>query len=171
MSLTTAYIGLGSNLGDRRAQIEAALADLGRLGGVEVTAVSRLIETEPVGPSQQSGYLNGAAAIRTTLDPRRLLEAMHAIEASHGRDRANEQRWGPRRLDLDLLLYGQETLDEPGLTVPHPRLHERMFVLGPLSLIAPCAIHPVLGVSVQCLRDRVAARESEYRARTACWEQ
>ncbi len=168
MTPSAAYIGLGSNLGDRRALIEAALADLARLDGVEVTAVSRLIETEPVGPSPQPEYLNGAAALRTTLGPRRLLEAMHAIEASHGRERANEPRWGPRRLDLDLLLYGRRMIDEPGLTVPHPHLHERIFVLEPLSLIAPCALHPVLGVSIQCLRDRVAAQEPEYGAKTAC---
>jgi len=163
-----AYIGLGSNLGDRRALIETAVLELGRLDGVEVIAVSRLIETEPVGPSPQPGYLNGAVAIRTTLAPRRLLEAMHAIEASHGRDRANEPRWGPRRLDLDLLLYGEETIDEPGLTVPHPHMHERIFVLEPLSLIAPGVLHPALRVSIQCLRDRVASQEPEYGAETAC---
>ena len=93
---------------------------------------------------------------------------MQLIETSHGRDRANEPRWGPRRLDLDLLLYGQETIDEPGLTVPHPHLHERIFVLEPLSLIAPRVLHPVLGVSVQCLRNRVAAQEPEYGAKSAC---
>ena len=151
---TTAHIGLGSNLGDRRGLIEAALRTLDGLAGVKVTAVSPLIETEPVGPPGQPGYLNGAAALKTTLGPRELLKAMHALEVSSGRDRQTEQRWGPRRLDLDLLLWGDLVIDEPGLTVPHPRMHERLFVLEPLALIAPGAIHPTLRMSVECLRDR-----------------
>ncbi len=150
----TAHIGLGSNLGDRRGLIEAAIETLDGLAGVKVTAVSPLIETEPVGPSGQPGYLNGAAALKTTLGPRDLLNAMRALEVSCGRDRQTEQRWGPRRLDLDLLLWGDLVIDEPGLTVPHPRMHERLFVLEPLALIAPGAIHPTLRMSVECLRDR-----------------
>ncbi len=150
----TAYIGLGSNLGDRRRLIEAALQELDRLDEVEVTAVSPLIETEPVGPPGQPLYLNGAAALQTLLCPRDLLTAMEALETSGGRDRGTEQRWGPRRLDLDLLLWGDLVIDEPGLTVPHPRMHERLFVLEPLALIAPGAVHPTLRLSVECLRDR-----------------
>ena len=84
----------------------------------------------------------------------KMLKAMHALEVSSGRDRQTEQRWGPRRLDLDLLLWGDLVIDEPGLTVPHPRMHERLFVLEPLALIAPGAIHPTLRMSVECLRDR-----------------
>ena len=151
----TAHIGLGSNLGDRRALIEAAIEALDGLDGIDVTAVSPLLETEPVGPSDQPRFLNGAAALHTTLGPRDLLTAMHALEVSNGRDRVTERRWGPRRLDLDLLLWGDLVIDEPGLTVPHPRMHERLFVLEPLALIAPGAIHPTLRLSIECLRDRL----------------
>ena len=155
MTNATVHIGLGSNLGDRRALIEAALQALTRLDGVEVTAVSPLIETEAVGPPGQPPFLNGAAALHTTLGPRDLLTALQSLEAASGRDRAGERRWGPRRLDLGLLLWGDSVIDEPGLTVPHPRMHERLFVLEPLALIAPGAVHPTLRMSVECLRDRV----------------
>jgi 2-amino-4-hydroxy-6-hydroxymethyldihydropteridine diphosphokinase len=154
MNPASAYIALGSNLGDRRALIEAALDDLRRLETVQVLAVSDLIETAPHGPPGQGSYLNGAAALRTQLAPRDLLETLLAVEAAHGRDRAREKRWGPRRLDLDLLLYGDLVIDEPGLTVPHPRLHERWFVLAPLANIAPAVVHPVLGITIAQLRDR-----------------
>ncbi len=106
--------------------------------------MSRLIETDPQGPPGQERYLNGAVAIDTALPPRGLLEALLAIEAALGRDRASEPRWGSRTLDLDLLLYGDLVLDQEGLRVPHPRLHERAFVLAPLAEIAPEAVHPVL---------------------------
>ncbi len=154
----TVYIGLGSNLGDRRRMIEAALQELDRLDGVEVAAVSPLIETEPFGPPGQPRYLNGAVGLHTMLCPRDLLTAMHELEVSSGRDRHTEQRWGPRRLDLDLLLWGDLVIDEPGLAVPHPRMHERLFVLEPLALIAPGAVHPILRLSVECLRERARSR-------------
>ncbi len=141
---TRAYLGLGSNLGDRRGTIESALAALEAHPEIAVLSVSRLIETAPQGPPGQGPYLNGAAAIDTALSPRGLLEALQAIEAAHGRDRAREVRWGPRTLDLDLLLYGDIVLDQGDLTVPHPRMHERAFVLAPLAEIAPHAVHPVL---------------------------
>ena len=152
MKTATAYISLGSNLGDRRRAIEGAVHDLGATPGVEVVAVSPLIETEPQGPSQPP-YLNAAAGLRTRLSPRRLLEAMLAIEAAHGRDRGRERRWGPRRLDLDLLMFDDLVIDQPGLIVPHPRLHLRSFVLEPLARIAPQAIHPTLGMTIECLCD------------------
>jgi 2-amino-4-hydroxy-6-hydroxymethyldihydropteridine diphosphokinase len=124
--MTLAYVGLGSNLGDREATIRAALDAL-----PGVVAVSRLRETEPVGVMDQPPFLNGAAAVETELPPRELLETLLAIERQLGRER--RERWGPRTIDLDLLLYGAETIDEPGLTVPHPHLHERRFVLEPLA--------------------------------------
>ncbi len=154
----TAYIGLGSNLGDRRQILQSALDALGGQEGIQLVAVSRLIETEPEGPPDQGRYLNGAATILTRLSPRELLRAMLEIEATHGRDRSTETRWGPRRLDLDLLMYEDQIIDEPGLVIPHPRLHQRTFVLGPLAQIAPDTVHPVLGVTIQTLHDeRLAA--------------
>ena len=118
--------------------------------------------------SNQPRFLNAAAALRTVLSARRLLATLHGIEAAHGRDRSREQRWGPRRLDLDLLLYGDLVIAEQGLTVPHPRLHERSFVLHPLAIIAPRVIHPILGVSIECLRDRLAGRGPEYATLSVC---
>lgn len=133
--MTRAFIGLGANLGDREATIRAALDALAEEGGIEVVAVSTLRETEPVGVGPQPLFLNGAAAIETTLTARELLDRLLATEQSFGRTRTPGEH-GPRTLDLDLLLYGDEQIDEPGLTVPHPRLHERAFVLEPLAEIA-----------------------------------
>jgi 2-amino-4-hydroxy-6-hydroxymethyldihydropteridine diphosphokinase len=128
-----AYVGLGSNLGDREATIRGALERLAGADRVEVVAVSTLRETEPVGPvTDQPAFLNGVAELETSLTPRDLLTLMLAVEAEFGRTRAGPQG-GPRTLDLDLLLYGDERIDEPGLQVPHPRLGERAFVLEPLA--------------------------------------
>jgi 2-amino-4-hydroxy-6-hydroxymethyldihydropteridine diphosphokinase len=124
--MKTAYVGIGANLGDREATIAAALEQLPGL-----VAVSALRETDPVGVLDQPRFLNCAAALETELSPRALLEELLAIEQRLGRER--RERWGPRTIDLDLLLYGDEVVDEPGLTVPHPRLHERRFVLEPLA--------------------------------------
>ena len=131
--MTRAYIGLGANLGDREATLHSAIAALGEAPGVEVVAVSTLRETEPVGPVRdQPRFLNGAVAVETTLSARELLDVLLEIEAEHGRTREGPAG-GPRTLDLDLLVYGDEAVSEPGLTVPHPRLHEREFVLEPLA--------------------------------------
>ena len=127
-----AYIGLGSNLGDRDATIRRALELLHADDEIDVTAVSSLKETDPVGYEDQPRFLNGATALRTGLSPRELLERMFAVERQLGRVRTGP-RFGPRTIDLDLLLYGQESIDEPGLRVPHPRLAERRFVLEPLA--------------------------------------
>lgn len=151
-----AYVGLGANLGERRRTIESAVASLRRAEGIEVVLVSRLIETSPVGPVEQPAFLNGVVKLRTTRPARDLLEVCLSIERAHGRNREREQRWGPRVLDLDLLLFGDLAIDEPGLHVPHPRLHERGFVLVPLSEIAPQARHPRLDVTIQALRERLA---------------
>ena len=130
--MVRAYIGLGSNLGDREATILAAVERLAEEPGIEVEGVSTLRETDPVGPVlDQPRFLNGAVVVETTLAPRRLLDTLLAIEAELGRTRMGPPG-GPRTLDLDLLLYGDERIDEPGLEVPHPRLHEREFVLEPL---------------------------------------
>jgi 2-amino-4-hydroxy-6-hydroxymethyldihydropteridine diphosphokinase len=127
-----AYVGLGSNLGDREATIRRAVELLGERPGIKLVAVSTLRETDPVGYEDQPRFLNGAAALEVDLTARALLDELLAVERDLGRDRSQETRWGPRTIDLDLLLYGEETVDEPGLTVPHPRLAERQFVLEPL---------------------------------------
>jgi 2-amino-4-hydroxy-6-hydroxymethyldihydropteridine diphosphokinase len=132
-----AAIGLGGNLGDRRGFIGRALAALAEQPGIRLVAVSALYETEPWGKTDQPRFLNAAARIATALPPRSLLAAAIAVERSLGRERG--ERWGPRTIDLDILLYGDRTIDEPGLTVPHPRLTERPFVLAPLADVVPDA--------------------------------
>ncbi len=144
-----AAIALGSNLGDRRDRIASGLRAIAALRGVSLIAASELFETAPVGPVAQEAFLNAAALIRTGLPPRDLLSELLGIEQAHGRDRAAGERWGPRTLDLDLLLYGDLVIDEPGLTIPHPRLHERAFVLDPLVLLAPDLIVPTLGRTIR----------------------
>ena len=139
----TAYIGLGSNLGDRRAYLDRALAGLRGWPGVEVTRISSVYETAPVGgPAGQGPYLNAVAELRTDLAPEALLQVLLAVESGLGRVRA--ERDGPRTIDLDLLLYGDLVREDPQLILPHPRLHQRLFVLQPLAEIAPGLIHPVL---------------------------
>jgi 2-amino-4-hydroxy-6-hydroxymethyldihydropteridine diphosphokinase len=134
--VTRAYVGLGANLGDREATIGRALELLAEEEGIEVGAVSALRETEPVGVDEQPRFLNGAVALDTTLSPRTLLETLLRVERSLGRVRTGV-RWGPRTIDLDLLVYASVVLDEPGLHVPHPRLHERRFALEPLAELDP----------------------------------
>lgn len=132
--MTRAYIGLGANLGDREETIRAALEALAAEDAIAVVAVSTLRETEPVGVGPQPVFLNGAAELETTLTARELLDRLLATEQRFGRVRVPGEH-GPRTLDLDLLLYGDEQIDEPGLTVPHPRLLERAFVFEPLAEI------------------------------------
>ena len=155
-----ACVGLGSNVGDRAAHLAAAADALRLLARSRLLAVSEPVETEAVGPVPQGPYLNGAAVLRTTLSAQELLSALLAIERSRGRDRAREQRWGPRTLDLDLLLYGDEVIQEPGLTVPHPRLHERLFVLLPLAAVAPEVRVPTLNRTVKDLLAELAASQT-----------
>jgi 2-amino-4-hydroxy-6-hydroxymethyldihydropteridine diphosphokinase len=135
--LTRAYVGLGANLGDREAAIRRALELLGAESGIDVVAVSTLRETEPVGYADQPAFLNGAAALETDLSARALLDRLLAVEQELGRVRGVGPRFGPRTIDLDLLLYGAEVVDEPGLSVPHPRLAERRFALEPLYELDP----------------------------------
>ena len=135
--MTRAYVALGSNLGDRDGTLRAALGALAAEPGIEVVRVSRFYDTEPVGYLDQPRFLNGAAALETELPARELLERLLAVELRFGRSRENVPAQGPRTLDLDLLLYGDAEIDEPGLRVPHPRLHERRFVLEPLADLDP----------------------------------
>jgi 2-amino-4-hydroxy-6-hydroxymethyldihydropteridine diphosphokinase len=127
-----AYIGLGSNLGERELTIRRALELLEADEHIGVEAVSSLRETDPVGYDDQPRFLNGAAVLRTELAPRALLERLQEVELELGRDRSGP-RFGPRTIDLDLLLYGNDRIEEPGLEIPHPRLAERRFVLEPLA--------------------------------------
>ncbi len=145
-----AAVGLGSNLGDRRARLAAAVRRLGAAG--TVVGVSSLYETAPIGGPAQGPFLNAVTVVDTGLTPRALLDHCLAVEREAGRRR--RIRWGPRSLDLDLLLYDELIVDEADLQVPHPRMHERLFVLVPLAAIAPEAVHPRLGKRVgELLRD------------------
>jgi 2-amino-4-hydroxy-6-hydroxymethyldihydropteridine diphosphokinase len=128
-------LGLGSNVGDREANIRAAVAGLAAWPGIRVAQVSSLYETAPVGYTEQADFLNAVAGVATTLPPAELLAACLAVERSLGRER--KLRWGPRTIDIDVLLYDDVALDTPALTLPHPRLHERCFVLVPLAEVAP----------------------------------
>ncbi len=147
-SPVTAAIALGSNLGDRAATLASAIRSLALTPGVEVLRVARPIETPPVGPGAQGDYLNSAATVRTLLNARALLERLHSIERAHGRDRSRTHRWGPRTLDLDLIIFAAQVIDEPGLHVPHPRLAERAFVLVPLAEIASELVVPTTGRTI-----------------------
>lgn len=149
-------IALGSNLGDRNSSIAAALRALEALPATRVDRISELFETEPVGPGVQGKYLNAAALLTTSLAPRVLLDYMLSIERALGRMREVGRQWGPRIIDLDLLLYGDRIIAEPGLIVPHPRMHERRFVLEPLARIAPDFVHPVRRETVAQLLTRVS---------------
>lgn len=151
MALTLAAVAMGSNVGDRRAHLLAAVDAASRLPGTRVVAVSSFRDTSPVGPVAQDDFLNAAMLLETALSPVDLLAALHAIESARGRRRETEVRWGPRTLDLDLLIHGDEVVEGPSLTLPHPRLHERGFVLEPLEEIAPDLMVPGLGRSVRAL--------------------
>jgi 2-amino-4-hydroxy-6-hydroxymethyldihydropteridine diphosphokinase len=142
--VTRAYVGLGANLGDREATLRSAVDALAAEEGIVVVGVSTLRETEPVGVVGQPRFLNGAVALDTTLQARELLERLLAVEQRFGRVRVAGEH-GPRTLDLDLLLYGEERIEEPGLAVPHPRLHERRFVLEPLAELDPGLVVPGRG--------------------------
>lgn len=159
----TAYIGLGSNLEEPRAQLRRALEALGRLERSELLRSSPFYRSAPMGPADQPDYLNAVAALRTELPPLELLDRLQAIETEQGR-RRGAQRWGPRTLDLDLLLYGQERIDSPRLSVPHPGLTERSFVLVPLLDIAPDLVLPdgraLAALAAACPRDGLVRQDS-----------
>jgi 2-amino-4-hydroxy-6-hydroxymethyldihydropteridine diphosphokinase len=133
--VTRAYLALGSNLGERVGFLQRAVDELAAADGVEVAAVSRVYETAPVGGPPQDAFLNAAVAVDTALEPRALLALAQRIE--NGADRVRAERWGPRTLDVDVLLYGDVVLDDPELTIPHPRMWQRGFVLAPLRDVAP----------------------------------
>lgn len=142
-----AYIGLGSNIGDRELKLLMAIAELGKLPQTKVTAVSRFYETEPVGGVPQDNFYNAVARLTTSLAPLELLDRLKRLETEVFH-RVPSQRWGARSMDLDILLYGELVFTCDRLTVPHPHLAERRFVLQPLADIAPDLVHPSLGKSI-----------------------
>lgn len=152
----TAYVGLGSNLGDREAMIRLAIDDLARLPETTLAKASSLYDTEPVGEVDQPNFLNAVAALDTSLPARQLLWNLQLIEKRLGRVRS--QKWGPRTIDLDLLLYGSLILEEPDLRVPHPELTRRSFVLVPLVEIEPMLVHPATGETLIHLLSRLNTR-------------
>jgi len=150
LSAVCAYIALGSNLGQRDQNMNAAIEKIKQIVGVQVRKVSSFYETEPVGGPPQGLYLNAVLEIDCSLSAQELLRELQRIENELGRERVGKNF--PRTIDLDILLFGADVIDEPGLNVPHPRMNEREFVLDPLNEIAPDAVHPVMGLSVSELR-------------------
>ncbi|MGK7295660.1 MAG: 2-amino-4-hydroxy-6-hydroxymethyldihydropteridine diphosphokinase [Candidatus Wenzhouxiangella sp. M2_3B_020] len=166
--MTRAYIGLGSNRSDPHAQLDAALAAMNALPSTSVGAVSPRYWTEPVGDPAQPEFLNAVAAVETGLEPLALLGGLQRIENDQGRSREPDRRWGPRTIDLDLLLFGTETIDVAELTVPHPRMTERAFVLRPLADVSPGLEVPGAGPVATLLArvDTAGVRPAERRAGT-----
>ena len=158
-----AYVGLGSNLGEREATIRAALDHLAALPETQLVQVSSLYDTTPVGELDQPNFLNAVAVVETNLDARSLFWNMLLLERRLGRVRQPGRRFGPRTIDLDLLLYGDETIDLPDLKVPHPELQRRAFVLVPLVEVDPHAVHPVLGHTMRELLTRLDPRPAVKR--------
>ncbi len=151
--MVTAYIGIGSNIGDPLANCRSALERIGQIEGVRLLGSSSFYRTEPVGVSGQEWFVNCAAEISTTLLPHELLDALLAVEKSL--DRRRETRWAPRTIDLDILFYGQEIIRKQDLFIPHPELHKRRFVLAPMNELASYLIHPVYCVSIAGLMERL----------------
>lgn len=166
-----AAIALGSNLGDRSAHIAFAAQELAAHPCIRGFRLSPIIQTAPVsslGTDAGGPYLNAAAIFSTTLLPRDLLNLLHDLELARGRDRPREARWGPRTLDLDLLVHGQLLLNEPGLTIPHPRLHERLFVLQPLASIAPDLPIPSRGRAIDLYTHLLKLPQSQPHSHAMC---
>ncbi len=147
------YIGFGSNIGDRLAHIQNAIHALAETEGITLQKISSIYQTDPVGYETQARFLNGVAAIQTALPPLSLLRTLKDIEASVGRK--HRTRWGPREIDLDILIYGDLCLHTEKLVIPHSEMHRRRFVLVPLAEIAPNVVHPVFQETVQTLLERL----------------
>ena len=148
-SAASAFVGIGSNVGERIGNCRSAIEGIRRIAGCRVKRISGFYETDPVGYENQGRFVNAALELTSVLSPLNLLNELLSIEKAMGRTRTI--RWGPRIIDLDLLLFGDTVMSHPRLTLPHPRMHERGFVLLPLEEIAPHAVHPVLGCSVRDL--------------------
>ena len=154
-SACVSWIGIGANLGNSLAICHKAVARIQSHPHIRVVAQSAFYRTEPIGPVRQSWYVNGVVAVESMTGPVALLRLLHHFEASFGRNRHREKRWGPRRLDLDLLFYGNRVIRRRNLRLPHPRLHQRRFVLRPLCDIAPSFVHPIFGKTVDTMLQEV----------------
>ncbi len=161
MSSVVCHIGIGSNLGDALQNCKDAIESISRLSSVTLIQPSSFYKTEPVGDIKQEYFINAVVEIKTTLAARELLVSLQMIEKQMGRQR--DVKGGPRIIDLDMIFYGQEIIREKGLTVPHPEMHKRRFVLEPLNEIASYFIHPVFGVSVRGLKERLDGTKSVER--------
>ncbi|MGA2527333.1 MAG: 2-amino-4-hydroxy-6-hydroxymethyldihydropteridine diphosphokinase [Smithellaceae bacterium] len=153
MNSIVCYIGIGSNLGNTLQNCKYAIESISRINGINPTRTSSFYKTEPVGIEKQNYFINAVVEITTTLSARDLLQTLRKIERDMGRKR--EAKGGPRIIDLDLLFYGQDVIREAYLVVPHPEIHTRRFILEPLYEIASYFIHPVFGVSIRGLKDRL----------------
>jgi len=149
----TAYIGLGSNVGDRKHNIDTSLENLASVDGIDLLKRSDFIETEPLGGLEQPGYINSVAEIKTSLGPQSLLKKINEIENKLGRQR--DKKWASRTIDMDILLFGETILNTAELTIPHPQMHLRSFVLSPLCQLNPLLVHPVLEEPVEVLAERL----------------
>jgi len=149
----TVYLSVGSNIGDRKAYLDSAVKSFEEKAGTKVVKVSKYYETAPVGYTDQPDFLNSAVCIRTILSPDELLKFVHEIENEQNRERTIH--WGPRTLDIDILMYDDLRITSEELCIPHLRMHERMFVLEPMSEIAPNLLHPVLNKTMSMLRDEI----------------
>lgn len=158
-----AYVGLGSNLGDREDLIRKALEGIGKLPETTLGRVSSLYDTEPVGDLEQPSYLNAVASLETSLTARQLLWNLLLVERALGRVRSPSTRYAPRTIDLDLLFYGDLILDEPDLKLPHPEVANRAFVLVPLAELEPSFVHPVLGETAVSLLAQIKAKPTVRR--------
>ena len=154
--MSRVFIGVGSNEGDRLAHISRAMRALAEVSGVRLLQMATIAETEPIGGPPQGPYLNTVVEIDTALSPTELLKELQDIERRLGRE-PSSQRWGPRPIDLDILLYDDWIVQEPQLSIPHPRMHERQFVLEPLAQLAPGTIHPLLQQPIADLLAQVSA--------------
>jgi 2-amino-4-hydroxy-6-hydroxymethyldihydropteridine diphosphokinase len=156
--MTKSFVGLGSNLGERELQIRRAVDELAKIPRTTLVRVSSLYDTDPVGEVEQPAFLNAVAWLETELTPRELLWNLLLIEQRMGRVRA--QKWGPRKIDLDLLFHGATVLEEPDLVVPHPEAHKRAFVLAPLVELDPDFVHPVTNETVAKTLRRLPPRHA-----------
>lgn len=151
--MTTVYIGIGSNLGDRQKNCLQAVERMDRMSGCRMMGCSDWFLTKPVGVKDQEWYVNGVASLTTDISPQDLLKRLLKIEADMGRIR--KERWGPRNIDLDILLYGQEIIHESDVNIPHPRMYLRRFVLEPMNQLAPDLIHPELRLTMKALLEKL----------------